>query len=286
MLRYFSDNILAYLVHDPHPFLIQFSENFGIRYYGLAYLAGFLTAALLFRAYWKHKRTPITPEMQGDFIFAAIIGVLVGGRFGYFLFYEPATLLREPATLFRVWDGGMASHGGFIGGFLGLLWVCRKRKVSLLHAGDVFVSLAPAGLLFGRIANYINGELWGKVSLVPWAVIFPESAPGLPPVEVPPRHPSQLYEAALEGLFLLAYTQWRVWKTPVLARQPGRLGGEFLILYAIVRVIVEQFREPDVGVSLFFGLSRGSLLSLVMGILGIVVLIISRQRMKRSEAGR
>jgi phosphatidylglycerol:prolipoprotein diacylglycerol transferase len=277
---------LAYWIHDWDPFLIKFTENFGIRYYGLAYLAGFLAAALLFRAYWTKKRTPITPEMQGDLIFAAIIGVLVGGRFGYFLFYEPATLFQEPAALFRVWDGGMASHGGFIGGFLALLWVCRKQKVSLLHAGDIFVSLAPAGLLFGRIANFINGELWGKVSLVPWAVIFPESAPGLPPGEVPPRHPSQLYEAALEGLFLLVYTQWRVWKTPVLAQEPGRLAGEFLILYAIVRVIAEQFREPDVGVSLFFGLSRGSLLSLIMAILGVVVLVISRQRRKRSETRR
>jgi phosphatidylglycerol:prolipoprotein diacylglycerol transferase len=271
-------NYLAYWVHDWDPFLIQFSENFGIRYYGLAYLAGFLTAAFLFRTYWTKNRTPIAPDMQSDFIFAAIIGVLAGGRFGYFLFYEPATLFREPAAFFRIWDGGMASHGGFIGVFLAIVWVCRKRKVSLLHAGDIFTSLAPAGLMFGRIANFINGELWGKVSLVPWAVIFPESAPGLPPAEVPPRHPSQLYEAALEGLVLLVYTQWRIWKSPVVAREPGRLAGEFLLLYAVGRVIAEQFREPDATVSLIFGLSRGSILSLVMIVLGVTVLVFARRQ--------
>ena len=276
-------NSLAYWVHDWDPFLIQFSENLGIRYYGLAYLSGFLIAVLLFRTYWSNKRTPIGPELQGDFIFAAIIGVLVGGRFGYFLFYEPATLLQEPATLFRIWDGGMASHGGFIGVFLGVVWVCRKRRVSLLHAGDIITSLAPAGLMFGRIANFINGELWGKVSLVPWAVIFPESAPGLPPTEVPPRHPSQLYEAALEGLILLVYTQWRVWKSPVMARQPGRLAGEFLILYAVGRVAAEQFREPDVGISLIFGLSRGSVLSLVIVALGVTVLVFSRRQRGKND---
>ena len=269
---------LAYLVHQKHPFLIQFTENFGIRYYGLAYLTGFLVAWLLFRAYWKYGKTPINPEMQGDIMFAAILGVMIGGRLGYFIFYDPTTLLENPIDLFRVWDGGMSSHGGMLGVFIGVVWVCRKRHISLLHAGDMIVSMTPAGLMFGRIANYINGELWGKVSLVPWAVIFPDSAQGMPISEIPPRHPSQLYEAALEGLFLVLYTQWRVWKTPALARQPGRLAGEFFLLYAVGRVIAEQFREPDVGVALLFGLSRGSVLSLLVAAAGIAVLIISARK--------
>lgn len=277
-------NVLAYWIHDWDPFLIQFTENFGIRYYGLAYLAGFGVAALLFRLYWKYQKTPINPDLQGDFIFAAILGVILGGRIGFFIFYEPGTLLQEPAALFRVWGGGMSSHGGFIGVFIAILWVCRKKRVSLLHAGDIFVSLAPAGLFFGRIANFINGELWGKVSLVRWAVIFPESVPGLPPIEVPPRHPSQLYEAALEGLIPLIYTQWRIWKTPVLAAQPGRLAGEFLLLYAIGRIIAEQFREPDAGVALLWGLSRGSTLSVFIALAGIVVIAFSIQRSKKAKA--
>lgn len=275
-------NVLAFWIHDWDPFLIQFTENFGIRYYGLAYLAGFGVAALLFRLYWKYQKTPINPELQGDFIFAAILGVILGGRIGFFIFYEPGTLLQEPAALFRVWGGGMSSHGGFIGVFIAILWVCRKKRVSLLHAGDIFVSLAPAGLFFGRIANFINGELWGKVSLVWWAVIFPDSVPGLPPSEVPPRHPSQLYEAVLEGLIPLIYTQWRIWKTPVLAAQPGRLAGEFLLIYAVGRIIAEQFREPDAGVSLLWGLSRGSTLSVFIALAGIVVITISIQRSKKT----
>ena len=279
-------NTLAFWIHEWDPFLIQFTENFGIRYYGLAYLAGFGVAALLFRLYWKYQKTPINPEIQGDFIFAAILGVILGGRIGFFIFYEPGTLLHEPAALFRVWAGGMSSHGGFIGVFLGILWVCRKRRVSLLHAGDILVSLAPAGLFFGRLANFINGELWGKVSLVRWAVIFPDSAPRLPPSEVPPRHPSQLYEAALEGLIPLIYTQWRIWKTPVLAKQPGRLAGEFLLLYAIGRIIAEQFREPDAGISLLWGLSRGSLLSVFIALAGIVVIVYSIHHSRKTRPGR
>lgn len=269
---------LAYWIHDWDPFLIQFTEDFGIRYYGLAYLAGFLVAAILFRLYWKKGRTPITPDLQGDFIFAAILGVMIGGRLGYFVFYDPGALLRNPLDLFRVWDGGMASHGGMAGVFLAVLWVCRKHRVSILHAGDIFTSLGPAGLMFGRLANFINGELWGKVSLVRWAVIFPDSAPGLPVSEIPPRHPSQLYEAALEGLIPLIYTQWRIWNTPVLARQPGRLAGEFLLLYAIGRIIGEQFREPDAGVALFLGLSRGSVLSFALIVLAGVVLFFSLRK--------
>ena len=263
---------LAYWVHDLSPFLYKFTDTFGIRYYGLAYLAGFATAWLLLQAYGRKGLTPLRGERVGDLMTALVIGVLVGGRLGYFLLYTPGALLRDPLTLFRVWDGGMASHGGFLGVAFALWWSGRTFALPWRHLGDLVVSVAPAGIFFGRIANFINGELWGKPSTVPWAVIFPESAePGTPAALIAPRHPSQLYAAALEGLLLLALTQWLVWKTPLLRRAPGRIAGVFLLGYAVVRAVDEIFREPDA--SLFFGLSRGTFYSLFLVIGGLALLL-------------
>jgi phosphatidylglycerol---prolipoprotein diacylglyceryl transferase len=168
----------------------------------------------------------------------------------------------------------MASHGGFVGVAVAMAWFAHKHKLSFLHLSDLIVSVAPLGLLLGRIANFINGELWGKISNVPWAVIFPESAPAGTPVSlIAPRHPSQLYEAALEGALLLALMQWRFWKSDVVARQPGRLAGEFLIAYAVVRMIGELFREPDFGIAPIFGLSRGTFYSFFLILVGLVLIL-------------
>ena len=254
---------LAYWVHDWSPFLYRFTENFGIRYYGLAYLAGFAAGWWLLVRYAKKGLTPTNAEQIGDLMTALVVGVLVGGRLGYFVFYQPDTIWRDPVTLLRVWDGGMASHGGFIGVAIALWWCGRSFRLPWRHLGDLVVSVAPAGIFFGRVANFINGELWGKTSRVPWAVIFPASAePGTPVELIAPRHPSQLYAAALEGLVLLGLTQWLVWRTPLLRRSPGRIAGVFLIGYAIVRMIDEVFREPDAG--LLFGLSRGTFYSIFL----------------------
>lgn len=253
---------LAHWVHDLSPFLIRFTDTIGIRYYGLAYVLGFLGGAWLLRAAASRGRLRVPPASVNDLMIALIVGVLVGGRFGYFFFYQPESVLRDPLVLLRVWEGGMASHGGFLGVALALAWFARKQCVPLLHVGDAVCAAVPLGLLFGRIANFINGELWGRVSQVPWAVIFPASAPPGTPVEwIPPRHPSQLYAAALEGALLLAFFQWRYWRTDVL-RQPGRLGAEFLIAYAVVRMIGEQFREPDA--PLILGLTRGTFYSIFL----------------------
>jgi len=262
---------LAYWVHHPHPFLIRFSDNFGIRYYGLAYLAGFLATAWLLRRYHRAGRTPLTPEASTDLMLALIVGVLVGGRLGYFLLYQTRTLFADPLALFRVWEGGMASHGGFLGVLIAVAWFARSRKVSFLHLADLVVTTAPVGLFFGRIANFINGELWGKITDVPWAMIFPLSAaPGTPEHLIQPRHPSQLYEAGLEGLLLLGYMQWRFWRGEAAKTRPGQLAGEFLLAYAIARAIGELFREPDA--SLILGFSRGTFYSIFL-VLGGVVLI-------------
>lgn len=275
-----SSGTSSYWVHDLSPFVVRFSDSFGIRYYGLAYVLAFVIAALLLHFYWRAGRSSLNPRAQSDLMMAVVIGVMVGGRLGYFLLYSPMTLRREPLAIFRVWDGGMASHGGFAGVCLALVWLVRKHKLAWRPVADILVTLAPPGLFLGRVANFINGELWGKVSYVPWAVIFPRSAPdGTPLAEIPPRHPSQLYEALLEGLFLTAYTQLRFWRSDVTHERPGRLAGEFFILYAGVRAVGEIFREPDA--SLLFGLSRGTFYSLFL-VLGGLILIITSQRKSNS----
>ncbi|MCH6257296.1 prolipoprotein diacylglyceryl transferase [Puniceicoccaceae bacterium K14] len=266
-----------YNIHSYSPFLIKFSESFGIRYYGLSYVLGFLSGLWLLARYHKNGLSPFDADQRTDIFFTLMVGVIVGGRLGFFLFYQSASLVQDPLALFRVWEGGMASHGGFIGVAGATWWTARKYKVSFWQVADLFCSLSPAGLLLGRLANFMNGELWGKVTDVSWAWIFPKDPTGLP------RHPSQLYEAGLEGFFMLLYSQWRIWFTPVLKDAPGRLVGEFLFLYAIVRIIGEQYREPDEGIELLFGMmSRGTTLSIAMAIVGLLIAL-TRSKTKKSS---
>jgi phosphatidylglycerol:prolipoprotein diacylglycerol transferase len=263
---------LAYWVNNLSPFLVQFSENFGIRYYGVAYMLGFACAWVLLHLYHRAGRSSLASNAIADLMTFVIIGVLVGGRLGYFLLYQFESLLRDPLVLFRVWEGGMASHGGFIGVLGAMWWWTWKQRMSLLHISDLIVTTAPIGLLFGRVANFINGELWGKITGVSWAVIFPHSAsPGTPLHLILPRHPSQLYAAALEGALLLAYLQWRMWRSDVARTQPGRLSGEFLIGYGLVRIVGETFREPDA--SLLLGVSRGTFYSVFVIVAGIALIL-------------
>ncbi len=265
---------LAYWVHDLSPFAIRFWGNFGIRWYGLAYVLGFIAGSWLMIRYHRAGRSALPADQVADFIFYLVAGVLLGGRLGYFLLYDFDLLVHEPLVLFRVWEGGMASHGAFIGVVVAVWWFARRHHYSFLHLSDVLVTTIPVGLLLGRIANFINGELWGKISNVRWAVIFPKSASeGMRLGLIPPRHPSQLYEAALEGALLLGLLQWRFWKTDVVRTQPGRLAGESLIAYAAVRIFCELFREPDEGVSLIFGLSRGTFYSLFLVAAGSILIV-------------
>jgi len=265
-------------VHDWSPFLGPHWGNVGIRYYGLSYVLGFLAAGWLLHRYALAGRSLLPAAKVPDFIVTIVFGVMLGGRIGSFLLYHPEQLLHDPLSFFRVWEGGMASHGGFVGVAVAVWWFARSEKIPFIHLGDLIASATPAGLFFGRIANFINGELWGKPTTVPWAVIFPKSAdPGTPLHLILPRHPSQLYEAALEGALLLALAQWRFWRTDVVRRQPGRLCGEFLIAYAIVRAVGEIFREPDSDVSLILGLSRGTFYSVFL-VAGGLVCIFARRR--------
>jgi phosphatidylglycerol---prolipoprotein diacylglyceryl transferase len=250
------------------PFFIKFPESFplqGIRWYGLAYVTGFLVGAALLKLYYSKKKSPLNPDQQSSLLTALILGVFIGGRAGYMLLYQFDALLSDPFSFFRVWEGGMASHGGFIGVLIALIYFSRSSDVPFLKLADIVVTLVSPGLFFGRLANFQNGELWGKVTDVSWGVIFP----GMSEV----RHPSQLYEAALEGLLLFAYMQIRFWRKKPLP--VGQIAGEFLFIYAILRIICEIFREPDA--DLILGLSRGTFYSLFLLISGMSVIVYARK---------
>jgi len=275
--------LLAYWVNDLSPFLIRFTDTIGIRYYGLSYMLGFLTTAWLLHRAAVAGRSMLPVAKIPDLIVIIVFGVLLGGRLGYFLLYQPTTLFGDPMALLKVWDGGMASHGGFVGVGLALAWFARNEKIPFLHLADLIASTAAAGLMFGRIANFINGELWGKISDVPWAVVFPHSAgPGTPIFQILPRHPSQLYQAALEGALLLAIMQWRFWKREIVRTNPGQLAGEFWLIYAVFRMVGEAFREPDA--SLLFGMSRGTFYSIFLVFGGLIFIGLSRRTARPTKA--
>jgi phosphatidylglycerol---prolipoprotein diacylglyceryl transferase len=260
---------LAFWVDRLDPFLIHFTGRFGIRYYGIAYAAGFVVAAWMLDRYARAGRSLLHPDKIADFMVAAVLGVVLGGRIGSYLLYDFwRNIGSDPLGIFRLWDGGMSFHGGLVGVILAVWAYSAWEKIPLLHLWDLVASTAPAGLFFGRVANFVNGELWGKPTDVPWAVIFPHSMPeGTPLHLILPRHPSQLYEAAMEGLLLFAYMQARLWRSATLRERPGALAGEFLIGYACLRIAGEAFREPDA--SLILGLSRGTFYSLFMIAFGL-----------------
>jgi phosphatidylglycerol:prolipoprotein diacylglycerol transferase len=262
--------LLAYWTHNLSPFLVRFGENSGIRWYGLAYLAGFVAAGWLLARYHRAGKSPFGLNPIFDLLTYLVAGVIVGGRLGYFLLYQPAALVHDPLILVRVWEGGMASHGGMLGVAVALWLFARRHQVPLLHVADLVITTVPAGLFFGRVANFINGELWGKTTDVPWAVIFAHTGGG--PF---PRHPSQLYEALLEGLLLFAFLQWRLWRTDAL-RRPGRLAGEFLLAYSAGRALGELYREPDAG--LILGLSRGTFYSIFLVVAGAALIAYASRR--------
>jgi len=277
-------NITAsnYWVHDLDPFLWKFPDSFshlgpgGIRWYGIAYLAGFICAFFLLKRYHRRKRSPYDSEQIMNLMTFMVLGVLLGGRVGYALLYRWGEFIEDPLILLRVWEGGMASHGGFIGVCIAVFWYARHSKQSPFPIGDIIVSVVPPGLFFGRIANFINGELWGRPTEVSWGVLFPK-APGF--IEGMARHPSQLYAATLEGLCTFVFVQWRFWKSDVTQRAPGRLAGEFLIAYAIARIINEFFRQPDA--SLIMGMSRGQFYSLFLVLAGAILVRIAEARAKK-----
>ncbi len=258
--------ILGTYVHHLNPVIFQIWGPLAVRWYGLAYLLGFLGGYLLLLRMSKRGEFAVPPQDLGNFIvYLAIYGVFLGGRLGYVLLYAWDTFVHDPLFLFRVWEGGMASHGGMLGVFLVVLWTAWKKKYPFWNITDGLALVAPIGLFCGRIANFINGELWGRPTNVAWAVIFPQAEDITPT----PRHPSQLYEAFGEGL-LIFVALWLLRRT-AWGKREGVLSAVFLILYAVARITSEFFREPDSTV--YFGwLTKGQLYSSFM-ILGAVIIL-------------
>lgn len=231
-----------------------------IRWYSLGYLFGIILAYLNARFLAKRFALPITKAQLDDFIFWATIGIIAGGRLGFVLFYNPGFYLANPLNIFTLWDGGMSFHGGFLGVILGVIFFCRANKIPLLTLSDLLSCSAPIGIFLVRIANFINGELWGRSTNVSWAMVFPDD-----PLQVP-RHPSQLYEAALEGLLLFALTNWAI-RVPQIRARPGLATALFFSGYGLARFLIEYVREPDRqfdGTFLAEVITMGQILSLPM----------------------
>jgi phosphatidylglycerol:prolipoprotein diacylglycerol transferase len=326
-------------IHKLDPFAIQITETLGLRWYGLAYIAGFVTAWIVIKWMSRNNITQIQPNKVGDFIFACVVGVLAGGRLGYVFFYDPTLLYTFTPELpwwrvLAIQDGGMSSHGGMIGVSVALIVWGKKNNISILHLIDIAALFTIPGLFYGRIANFINGELWGKklpesLQAKPpwWSIKYPteitevwlaspqlyqEKLNTIEPLRsqivggdyfyqsvvqeayagnqqviesIQPNltawYPSQLFQAAAEGpvLFIALFL---IWWNP---RKPGIIAGWFAILYGILRIITEEYRQPDAGVALLFNFSRGQLLSATMILVGIFYLTISARRSSEKASG-
>jgi len=263
--------VFPYPQIEPELFTIPLGGyEFSLRWYALAYIAGLLIGwrqmVLLMRRpkLWPADKAPMTPAQPEELLAWMILGVVLGGRLGYVLFYDLDRFLDRPGEILHIWEGGMSFHGGFAGVILGTILYTWRNKLSLLQAGDAVALAAPAGLFLGRIANLINGELWGRVSDVPWAMVFPGAGPE-------PRHPSQLYEAALEGLVLGA-VMWGLALKGGWLKRPGAIIGVFFIGYGLARSIVEYFRQWDLQLSELVaatGFTMGQVLSLPMVLIGL-----------------
>lgn len=304
--------MLAYYLHNLDPFIFRLWDNVGPRWYGMAYVLAFLSAYLVLRVLSRRGYLDLPQSALGDFVtWVALFGVMIGGRLGYIFFYKPE-MLREPLSILRVWEGGMSSHGGIIGIVIFTLIYSRRHKLPWTNPGDSLCVAAPIGLFLGRCANFINGELYGRVTSVPWAVQFPKELldadnavaadralaacqqvdPSLRSVEsiidavrtnpqiadilrgiLPPRHPSQFYEALLEGLVLFVI----LWFVRTRFRVPnGFITGLFLIVYSVFRIIVENFREPDA--SLIGMFTRGQFFSFFLVAIGIGFIVVAKRR--------
>jgi phosphatidylglycerol:prolipoprotein diacylglycerol transferase len=259
---------------------------FQLRWYSLAYLAGIVLGWWYLLKLLAQPGAPMARRHADDMVFYATIGIILGGRLGYVLFYRPEYYLANPAEIVQLWDGGMSFHGGVIGVSLGILYMARKHKLDWLRIHDYVACCIPFGLFLGRLANFVNSELWGDETNLPWAIRFCEAftSDGSCALVGPPRHPSQLYEAALEGviLFLVLWTMF--WKTRARYR-PGMLVGAFLLVYGISRFVVEFVRQPDRGLeNLSWGLSMGQTLSLPMILGGLYLMLTASKRAERVRA--
>lgn len=248
-----------------------------VRWYGLAYVAGFIVAGLILRSLNRRWDIGLSDDDVLDLVLVGVVGLVLGARIGYVLFYGVGGYWSDPASILAFWDGGMSFHGGLVGILLAGWLFARRKGISVLRLYDLAVG-APLGIFFGRLANFVNGELWGRPTDLPWGVVFPD-APGSAP-----RHPSQLYEAALEGLVLFAI----LWLLSRKKRGDGFMIGTLLGLYGVFRIVVEFFREPDIQLGFVAGpFTMGQLLTLPMVLIGgwLVVRAIRRDHAAQRRPG-
>lgn len=265
-----TDKFLQFPVIDPIIFSIG---PVSLRWYGTMYLIGFLAAMFMANKAADRSNGLWTRDQVSDLLFYGFLGVILGGRVGYVLFYQFEYFLSDPLYLFEIWQGGMSFHGGLLGVILAVFLFARKTNKSFLTVGDFVAPLVPIGLGMGRLGNFINAELWGRQTDVSWAMVFPTD-----PLQVP-RHPSQLYEFALEGVVLFAIVYIISRKT----RSPGLASGAFLIGYGVFRSIVEFFREPDAHLGLYFSfISKGQILSIPMILVGILIIYLGYLSQQKS----
>ncbi|SDX13577.1 Prolipoprotein diacylglyceryl transferase [Litoreibacter albidus] len=283
---------------SPEIFTLELgSFAFSLRWYALAYIVGLIVAwrivvGLMKRpALWGEGGAPMTKDQPEDLLTWIILGVVLGGRLGYVMFYQPGYYLSNPAEILKVWEGGMSFHGGFLGVVVAGLAYCWKYKLPAMRVGDAVAVSAPIGLMLGRIANFINAELWGRPTDMPWGFVFPgQAAQDCPGVDgLCARHPSQLYEAGLEGLLLATVMLWLAYRRGWLMR-PGAMIGVFLTGYGLARGFVEFFRQPDaqfvsdgnpLGLAWHlggYGLTMGQILSLPMIVLGLALIVRAKRR--------
>jgi phosphatidylglycerol:prolipoprotein diacylglycerol transferase len=254
---------------------------FQIKWYSLAYIAGILIGWWYLLKLLAQPGAPMARRHADDLVFYATLGIILGGRLGYVIFYSP-NMLGHPLQVFKLWDGGMSFHGGVIGTTLAILFLSWRQGLNWLRVHDYVACVVPFGLFFGRLANFVNGELWGKPADLPWAIVFNDTVNGVPE---PARHPSQLYEAGLEGILLFAVLWFFFWRTKA-RYQPGKLVGIFLLGYGLCRFFVEFFREPDrqlIWLVEQTGLHMGQWLCLPMIALGIYFIVTAKGRRVRVE---
>jgi phosphatidylglycerol:prolipoprotein diacylglycerol transferase len=272
------------------PILVSIGP-FDLRWYSLAYIAG------IFLGYWYMLKlldkpgAPMARRHADDLVFYSALGVIFGGRLGYVLFYKLGHYLENPLEILKLWDGGMSFHGGVIGVTIGILYLARKQNLNWLRVHDYVACCVPFGLFFGRLANFVNHELWGAPTNVPWAVRFPERPTGLMVngepqlLPGPARHPTQLYEAGLEGIMLFAILAFLFWRTQA-RYEPGKLVGAFLFFYGLFRFLIEFVREPDSHLAEFAeatGLHMGQWLSVPMILGGLYLMATAKKRRVRVE---
>jgi phosphatidylglycerol---prolipoprotein diacylglyceryl transferase len=270
--------LIAFPTFDPVAIAIG---PFAIKWYALAYIGGIVLGWIYARSLLKDEKlwggpVPISLPQLDDFILWVTLGIILGGRTGYVLFYNLPFFMQHPAEIFELWKGGMSFHGGFMGCVVAVMWFARRNNISILSLGDITTAVGPIGLFLGRIANFINGELWGRPAdpSLPWAMIFPTGGPL-------PRHPSQLYEAGLEGILL--FTILAVMIRFGALKRPGLILGSFIAIYGLARITGEHFREPDPQLGfLWGGLTMGMILSVPMVIAGGVIMF-SAWRRKASQ---